>query len=385
MKSIGAQTVEEHEASRSSSEQSATTEQSTTTEQASSTEQASQAEQQVQTTQSEQQVTTTTSTEQEQSVTTTSTEQQATNEVNWGELTNNVFKSKEEFDQGIARFGQLNAELTRFRTMDNSSVFASEKLSKLNAFAKNTGIDDLGVYDRVSSITDHKALSPEEKIALAEVLEYPNLNSRYSDIIEETRKKYGINAEKYLEADENYKPIYSELDLLRSSQAAEKKISEFYGKMSAEDQTANPEEEVQGFLARREAWGKAPGAMSSQTYKSQLPDGAEGSLSYDLPPEDVQAAATEVSGLFADAGFDTSDQNIQRFGAIVELVALGRAAKAGKLSTSFRGKFLADAKEQADGKFHNSKPIDSERKPDEGVPAETLQDENFKKAMQELS
>lgn len=308
-----------------------------------------------------------------------------TNEVNWGELTNNVFKSKEEFDQGIARFGQLNAELTRFRTMDNSNVFASEKLSKLNAFAKNTGIDDLGVYDRVSSITDHKALSPEEKIALAEVLEYPNLNSRYSDIIEETRKKYGINAEKYLEADENYKPIYSELDLLRSSQAAEKKISEFYGKMSAEDQPASSEEEVQSFLARREAWGKAPGVMSSQTYKSQIPDGAEGSLSYDLPPEDVQAAATEVSGLFADAGYDTSNQNIQRLGSIVELVALGLAAKAGKLSTSFRGKFLANAKEQADGKFHNSKPIDSERKPDEGVPAETLQDENFKKAMQDLS
>ena len=304
-------------------------------------------------------------------------------EVNWEELTGGTFKSKDEFSQGISNFNRISAELTKYRTLDTSGIFANDKLKKLNSFTKKTGIDDLGVFERVSAVSDVASLSDAEAIALAKIVDHPELNSRYNDLVLDVKHKYGIEKEKFLEDDENYTPRFNDIDLVTDRASANKKLSEFLAKVNAEDQGAE-QADIQSYVARREAWAKAPELLSSQKYNLELPDGENGKLGYEIPQEDVLVAAREVSRLFADAGFEPSKENLQAFAGLFEQVALGYAAKSGKLSTIFRGKYMAEAQEKADGKFHNPDPIETERRPQGGVHQKTLQDENFQKAMEQL-
>lgn len=306
-----------------------------------------------------------------------------TNEVNWEELTGGRFKTKEDFDSGISNYGNLQAEVTALRKLDPSKAFANDDVKKYNNFVKATGVSDPLFYQRVRGIENPQSLSKAEQIALSQIIDTPELSTRYSELVADIEKSYGIDKEKYLEEDENYSPRYSELDLIRDSSKASKTISDFYSKISGDPEGEPQDDLIQSYAARRQSWGKAQELITKNKYTAQFSDGADGQLNFDLPSEDVQEAAREVSGLFAESGLEVNDDSIKNYAALVEMVAIGRAAKAGKLSQGFRGHYEAKAKKDADKQFHNPADIESTRKPD-GTQKPSLQEENFQKAMNEL-
>lgn len=286
-------------------------------------------------------------------------------QVNWAEITGGVVKDENEFKSALSQIGEMNklkAQLKAYDGFDASSLFANDDVKNFNSFVKSTGIANQSVYSMLSNIEDVGSLSKLEAIALAQIIEAPELADQHRELLETLDMEYGISKDKWLEEDENYKPQKNSISLTRDHSLAKKTLQGVLDKMK-ESSGVDVSERMQQLEALQETWNKAPEYLSSNDLPHKLSDG-EFEVDFTVPGKDVSPHVGAISKLFADAGMEANQENANYLARLA--YADYFLANQSAILRAFKEKAVAKVKEDLSKEFNNPDLLGDKTKPPKG-------------------
>lgn len=287
----------------------------------------------------------------------------APNEVAFDWMKETGFESKEAFDTARTELSTTQARIKALEGVDPSTYFANDDIKKLNSFTKQTGISNTFVYQKLSAIENIESLPVDEQIALAKLIDYPNLTpDEYQALKVEIQKEYGINSDKWMEEDSEYRPSKSAIATKMAAADAAKKISEITAKISTPETPTDYQERIAAIKSSKESWEKVSTVLGGKDFAFELPNGDK-KIGVTLPAQDVGLASKAISKLLIDGNIPFDDNSQQTLGQLSTVFTVGRMAMDGRLAEVYRGKMLAELKEQVDKEIHNPEPLGGDNAP----------------------
>jgi hypothetical protein len=223
----------------------------------------------------------------------------------FGEEFTNWDSVKSEIPQRLARMTELQQELETYKNRPDYD-FASPEIAEFNAFAKNTGVSDFGVFSQVKTITPENA--PIDLMVLKQVMENPAYRGKEGDLKAKIMRDYQVDPDMYSATEIELNNI----KLIEDAKKAGDWLSDLKGKMQVI--APDPEALKTKQLERAEAWKAKIQDLVTRIDKIPvpIPDGDKfKSLADYVLKEDVRNKYVEPLSRVA-SGLEVNDENLQR-------------------------------------------------------------------------
>lgn len=223
----------------------------------------------------------------------------------FGEEFTNWDSVKTEIPQRLSRITELQKEIEALKGRPDYE-FASPEIAEFNAFAKNTGVSDFGVFNQVRTITPENA--PIELMVLKQVMENPAYRGKEGDLKAKIMKDYQVDPDMYSATEIELNNI----KLMEDAKKAGDWLSDLKGKMQVV--APDPEAQKAKQLERVEAWKTKIQDLVTRIDKIPvpIPDGDKfKSLADFVLKEDVRNKYVEPLSKVA-SDLEVNDENLQR-------------------------------------------------------------------------
>jgi hypothetical protein len=237
----------------------------------------------------------------------------------WGDQ----FKTVEDFKKAnipealkeLPTLRQKVQELTDSLAKKPKHAFASDDIAKFNEFARETGIKDAGVFNKLNA-TDVANMDPMDALILQRIIDDPTLAGKEPQVRRSLERRYNVDSKKVTAGDLTQEELDDNLlEVNSDGNKTKTKLQELKGKIKMPDIPAElppagkakwtPEiEKVQ-----KEGWTKTNEAMVKEFEKIPIPikGGKEPIVNFVLPEEARKSLAEKYSNFAVNNQMEVND------------------------------------------------------------------------------
>lgn len=272
---------------------------------------------------------------------------------------------KSEYNKLMDEYSELKKKQEEYQrgVTQKKNIFANDKIKSFNKFVSKSGIDDYNVFNSVTKANVDE-MSDIEALALADIIETPELSSQKKELIEDYKDEYLIDSDDE-EISESQKGK-SLRRLKREAVRAKEKIRSLHEKLNTDD----PEEDNTDYVdpekkesERIKEWSPIVTEMATNKYFKKIPvdaeiDGKKKILaSYDITNEDLDFVESYLKQYTSKPGFEPNTDNVKEaYTSAMKELFISKAPKINKIMyDNIRSEVEKEYREKyAGGKVVNS-------------------------------
>lgn len=258
------------------------------------------------------------------------------------EMFGEQFKTVEDFKkanipgqlQELETLRRSNQELQAQLTKKPKHNFASDDIARFNEFARETGIKDAGVFNRINAIPlngEEVNMDPMDALVLLHIIDNPTLAGREAQVRRHFEKKYGVDSSKIdPKLVESGELTQEELDankldyetsligVTSDGNAAKKKLKELKDKIkmpeaSSDDPAPQTKWTPEVETAQKNVWSKVNEKMgeSFSTIPITLKGGKEPLVTFTVPEASMKSILQKAIDYAISNQMEANEANIK--------------------------------------------------------------------------
>jgi hypothetical protein len=220
------------------------------------------------------------------------------------------FNNMDEIEAYKAKFSSVEEREKELDILKRQTInpFANDEIRKLNAFTKETGINNMGIFDKIDKANLNE-MDPLDAMVLSKIIENPQYIGK-EDLLRRTfESNYKLEE---LDGDERE---LAEMRMRLDSENAVKHISEVKGKIPQEFQD-NSADIIESRKNLEKNWSTKIDTMSESVepivVKSTNDKGEEVEvLKFDISKDEIKPHIDAVVKSYIDQGVEISEKNIK--------------------------------------------------------------------------